>query len=197
MSLVGVWTGTTPLILVAALCLFLAALEVSEPLAQDVDHPDLPLSTPTVRGDLRIRHAVVPLVVMALVAAVAWGVAVAAGGHVAVGVGAAMIVPAALLATVGAAASVVMEPAMGGSDFMPAEIAGVKMVLRAVWSPALVLLGLTPILVARSSAHRHIAPGAAAVSGGFLPLMVGVFGLAWLRFREDLHEYLKPPARNE
>ncbi|MHB8465312.1 MAG: hypothetical protein ACYDH6_13075 [Acidimicrobiales bacterium] len=193
-SLVGVWTGTTPLILVAALCLFLAGLEVLEPLAQDVDHPDLPTSTPMISGELRARHAVVPLLLMVVVAAVAWGVAVAvAGGGPAVPVGAAMIAPAALLATVGAAVSVVMEPSFGGTGLMPAEIAGVKMVLRAIWSPAIVVLGLTPVLVARSSHAHHLAPGAAAVSAGFLPMMVGILGLGWLRFREDVHAYFKVP----
>jgi hypothetical protein len=196
-ALVGVWTGTTPLIVVSALCLFLAGLEVLEPLAQDVDHPDLPVSTPVVRGELRVRHAVVPLLLMVVVAAAAWVTAMALGGRVAVAVGAASIAPVALLTTVAASASVVMEPVVGGSDFLPAEIAGVKTVLRAVWSPALVLLGLTPILVARSSGSHHVGPGAAAVSAGFLPMMVGVLGLGWLRFREDIHEYFKMPARDE
>src|SRR5581483_2986851 len=132
--LVGVWSGTTPLLLVAAMCLFLAALEALEPLAQDVDHPDIPAGIPMIRGELRIRHAVVPLAVMIVTAALGWGVAVAIGGGTAIGVGAVMIVPAALLATVGAAVSVVMEPPLGGSDFLPAEIAGVKTVVRAIWS---------------------------------------------------------------
>ena len=192
-SMVGVWTGTTPLILVAALCLFLAGLEALEPLAQDVDHPDLPASTPTVKGELRIRHAVVPLVVMIGVCALAWGTAIAIAGTDAVGVGAAMIAPAAVLATVAGAASVVMEPAFGGSGLMPAEIAGIKMVVRAIWSPALVLIGLTPILVARDSTAHHVDPAGAALSAGFLPLMVGILGLGWLRFREDLHDYFKMP----
>lgn len=204
-SLVGAWAGTTPLLAVAALALFVAGLDALESLAQDIDHPDLPASAPVVGGELRLRHAPVPFALMVLVALVGWGAAVivAAVGlfpiHLAVTVGAAMVVPAALLATVGAAASVVMEPALsGGGQYMPAEIAGVKMVVRAIWSPALVLLGLTPLLVARSSLRHGVAPGPAAVSGSLLPLMVGVLGLGWLRFREDLHEYIKagttPPA---
>jgi len=198
-SLVGVWAGTTPLLAVAALALFVAALDALEPLAQDVDHPDLSTSVPVVSGDLRIRHAPVPFAVMVVVALVGWAVAVgvAAAGvfplRLAVTVGGAMVVPAALLATVGAAASVVMEPALGGSANMPAEIAGIKMVVRAIWSPALVLLGLTPLLVARSSLRHGTALGQAALSGVVLPLMVGVLGLGWLRFREDLHVYFKPP----
>ncbi len=195
---VGTFAGTTPLIIIGALALFLAGLEALEPLAQDIDHPDLPASTPTVPGELRLAHAPVPFVVMLGVAVTGWltALVMAAAGvfsvHLAVTVGPALVVPAALLGLVGAAASVVMEPPAAGGDFLPAEIAGVKLVLRAVWSPALVVVGLTPILVARSAYHRHghATAGGAALSGAILPLMVGVLGMGWLRFREEIHEYL-------
>jgi len=194
-ALAGAFAGTTPLVVVGALALFLAGLEALEPLAQDIDHPDLPASTPTVAGQLRLAHAPVPFVVMLFVVLVGWAttVVMAAAGafslHLAVTVGAALLLPAALLGLVGAVASVVMEPPAGGGDFLPAEIAGVKVVLRALWSPALVVVGLTPLLVARSALHRHLAPGPAALSASILPVMVGVLGIGWLRFREDVHEY--------
>jgi hypothetical protein len=199
-ALAGAFAGTTPLIIIGALALFLAGLEALEPLAQDIDHPDLPASTPTVAGELRLAHAPVPFVVMVFVVLVGWATTVlmaAAGAfslHLAVTVGAALLLPASLLGLVGAVASVVMEPPAGGGDFLPAEIAGVKVVLRALWSPALVLVGLTPLLVARSALHRHLAPAPAALSGSVLPVMVGVLGIAWLRFREDVHEYFSMSA---
>jgi hypothetical protein len=122
---------------------------------------------------------------------------ISGGDHNAITVGAAMVIPAALLATVGAATSVVMEPAIGGSDFLPAEIASMKMVVRAIWAPALVIIGLTPILLARSATHQHhpVSAAGAALNAGFLPMMVGVLGLGWLRFREDVHAYFKMPAK--
>jgi len=207
-ALAGTFAGTTPLIVVAALALFLAGLEALEPLAQDIDHPDLPAGTPTVPGELRLAHAPVPFAVMVVVALVGWAtvVVMAAAGlfsvHLALTVGAALLAPAALLGLVGAVASVVMEPPSGGGDFLPAEVAGVKVVLRAVWSPALVVVGLTPVFAARSALH-HIGahpttPGAAALSGSFLPITVGVIGIAWLRFREDVHQSFSmtpPPAK--
>jgi len=203
LCVVGTWAGTTPLIAVGALALFLAGLDALEPLAQDVDHPDLPSSTPAVPGELRAGHAVVPFGVMVLVALIGFGTALAAAAvgvfpmHLALSVGPFLILPAALLGLIGAATSVVMEPPGGGSDLLPAEIAGIKMVARAVWAPALVLLGLTPVLIARSAVHRHMDPGRAALSGSILPLMVGVLGLGWLRYREEIHEYFKlanPPS---
>jgi hypothetical protein len=147
----------------------------------------------------------VPFVVMLLVTVVGWAAAVVAAAagafplHLVVTVGPALVVPAALLGLVGATTSVVMEPPSGGGDLLPAEIAGVKMVVRAIWSPALVLVGLTPLLIARNAARHGMSPSAAALSGSVLPLMVGVLGLGWLRFREDVHEYLKagttPPPK--
>jgi hypothetical protein len=197
----GVWDGTTPLIVVAALCLFLAGLDALEPLAQDVDHPDLSGSTPTVKGDVRVRHAPLPLLILIVVSLVSWGtwIALAAltGGdtHTAFSVGAAMVVPMALLAMVGAAVSIVMEPTVGGSDLLPAEIAGLKVVLRAVWAPALVVGGLTPLLFARTAlTHPKVSAVAEALNAGFVPMMGGILGLGWLRFREDLHEYFKMPT---
>ncbi|HEY2427953.1 MAG TPA: hypothetical protein VGI06_03405 [Acidimicrobiales bacterium] len=206
LALLGSWAGTTPLIVVAALALFLAGLEAVEPLAQDVDHPDLPASAPVVHGELRIGHAPVPFAVMVLVGLVGWATAIVVGAagafpvHLALTVGPSLVLTGALLGLVGALASVVMEPPSGGSDLLPAEIAGVKLVVRAIWAPAIVVVGLTPLFIARSALQHGTAPGPAAASGSILPLMVGVLGLGWLRFREDVHEYLKagtapPPAK--
>jgi len=203
-ALVGTWAGTTPLLVVAALALFLAALDALEPLAQDIDHPDLPSSTPAVPGELRIAHVPVPFIVMLLVATVGWATSVvmAAAGllpmHLALTVGPVLILPAALLGLVGGLTSVVMEPGSGSSGMLlPAEIAGVKLVVRAIWSPALVVIGLTPLLIARGAFRHNLSPGSAAASGSVLPLMAGILGLGWLRFREQLHEYMNPqiPAK--
>ena len=59
--------------MVAALALFLAGLESLEPLAQDIDHPDLPTATPSIPGELRLAHAPVPLVIMVLVCLIGLG----------------------------------------------------------------------------------------------------------------------------
>jgi hypothetical protein len=138
-----------------------------------------------------------------LVCLMGWGSTVVAAAfgafslHLVVTVGATLILPGALLGLVGAATSVVMEPPSGGGDLLPAEIAGIKMVLRAIWAPALVVVGLTPLFIARSAFHRHASPASAAISGSILPLMVGILGLGWLRFREDVHEYFTavPPPK--
>src|SRR5581483_10076530 len=64
LSLAAVWRGTTPMIVVAALLLFVAALDSVEPLAQEIDHPDLGDSIPLVAGELQVRQIVASIVVM-------------------------------------------------------------------------------------------------------------------------------------
>src|SRR5207237_3834791 len=65
LALRGAWSGTTPLVVVAGLCVFVAALDVVEPLAQEVDHPDLGESLPMPEGRLHVRH--LPALVAAMV----------------------------------------------------------------------------------------------------------------------------------
>jgi hypothetical protein len=199
-ALAGVWAGTTPLLVVAALALYVAGFEVLEPLAQDVDHPDLVTSVPRDTGDLRLRHMPVSFATLVVVSAVGWGTSVAIAAatgrlDVAVGVGGVLIVPAAFLAACGSAVSVVMGPsAAGGGIALPVEMAGAWMLFRVLWPIVIVLVGLTPLLVARRAPGRHLAPAPAAVSAATGPLTVGALVLAWLRWREPAHEWWKQSA---
>jgi hypothetical protein len=194
LSLVGVWAGTTPLLVVAALALYLAGLDALEPLAQEIDHPDLPASAPAELGSLRLAHVPASLITMVVVALVGWGAAMIVGPlDIVLPVGAALIVPGALLATAGAATSIVMGPPTSDSMMLPMEAAGAKMVLRVLWAPALVVVGLTPLLIARSSAAHGFAPGPAAFSGSVAPVTVGLVALGWVRYREAAHEWFSPP----
>jgi hypothetical protein len=196
LSLVGVWAGTTPLLIVAALALFVAGLDALEPLAQEIDHPDVAGSVPAEPGSLRLAHIPTSFATLLVVALAGWAAALAVAPlDIAVPVGAVLLLPAALMATAGAAVSIAMEPPhVSDNLMMPVEFAGMKMVARVVWAPLLVLIGVTPVLVARSASHRGLAPGPAAVSGAILPLMAGVVAIGWVRFREQAKEYFKPPA---
>nr|MBA2281568.1 hypothetical protein [Acidimicrobiia bacterium] len=73
----GAWDGTTPLLIVVGLALFLAGLDAAEPLGQELDHPSLRDSVPVAPGWVHIRHLPAVLVVSLGVAAVAAAVAVA------------------------------------------------------------------------------------------------------------------------
>jgi hypothetical protein len=135
-------------------------------------------------------------VTLLVVVLAGWGAALLVGpSRLVIPVGAALVVPAALLATAGAAVSIVMGPPTADNLMLPVEVAGVKMLWRVVWAPILVLLGLTPVFVARSAMRHHLKPGPAAVSGSVFPIMLGVLALAWLRYREQAHEWIQPPDK--
>ena len=192
LSLVAVWRGTTPLVIVAALALYLAGFDALEPLAQEIDHPDRLGGVPAELGQVRLLHVPVSFLALLVVVLIGWGAAIAVGGtSVVVPVGAALVLPAALLATVGSSVSIVMGPPMADSLMLPAEAAGAKMVMRVLWAPVLVLLGLTPLLIARSAVTKGRLPGPSAASASIMPIMIGVIGLLWLRYREQAHLWLK------
>ena len=191
----GAWAGTSPLIGLAGLALYLAALDAVEPLAQEVDHPTRRLSVPVDPGAVELRQIPVAVVAMVGVCVVAFAAAVLAGPSVdAVEIAAACVLPAALGAVAGAVVSVVGGPPSvgGGGDtwsLMPPEVAGMRLLYRNAWPPALAILGIVPVLAARTAArHGASAPLVAlAAGGGVLVLFVLVCG--WVRERDQIHAW--------
>lgn len=178
----GVWAGTTPLIVVAALALFVAGIDAVEPLSQDADRPERWASFPQRDGATLVRHLPAPALAMALVGAVAVGSAALVGPSVlAFELGAAVLPGAALAAVTGAAASVVMGPPDTMLRVQLPEAAGTSMVFRAVWPPGLVALALAPIAVARSS--RAVPPLVAALNVEVLVVVVLGAAIGWLSTR--------------
>jgi len=205
----GAWNGTSPLIIVSGLALYLAALDAVEPLAQEVDHPTRRDAVPIDDGAIELRHVPVALVAMVLVGLVALiAGAVTGPSWTAVEIGAACVLPAALGAVGGAVISVVGGPPNqgGGGDtwsLMPPEVAGMRIVYRTGWPPAMAVIGAAPVLAARTAA-RHGAPAAPIAlmaGGGVLLLFIIVCG--WLRERKRVHEWwraqmeLAMPSRTE
>ncbi|MFT3865937.1 MAG: hypothetical protein QM729_16855 [Solirubrobacterales bacterium] len=92
--------------------LFVAALDLIEPLAQESDHPSRRLLLPLGSAALIRRHLAAPAVGCAVVVAIAALVAAAIGGDpgLALGVGAISVIPVALLLTGAAAWSATNDP---------------------------------------------------------------------------------------
>ena len=191
----GAWSGTSPLIAVAGLALYVAALDAVEPLAQEIDHPTRRLAVPIEPGAVEIRQIPVAVAAMVGVCVVAFAAAVAAGPSVeAVEIAGACVLPAALGAVSGAIVSVVAgPPSVGGSgdtwSLMPPEVAGMRLVYRNAWPPAMAIIGIVPVLAART-ASRHGAPAALlalTAGGGVLLLFFLVCG--WVRQRDQIHAW--------
>jgi hypothetical protein len=193
-ALRGVWTGTTPLIVVAGLAMFIAGLDGIEPLAQEVDHPTRRDASPFEQGFIHLRHVPVSVVVMAVTAGIAAAVAAAPGsGHVPGDIAAVLVVPLALGGASGALVSVLGGPASMSETWSiaPPEAQGMRLAFRTAWPPGLAILGTVPILVARA-AVRDGNPGpaaAAAAAGGVVTLFILVCG--WVRLRERMAQWWK------
>jgi hypothetical protein len=191
LALVGVWRGTTPLVVVAGLALYVAALDAVEPLAQEVDHPDRRDGFDLPAGQLHLRQLGAPALMMLLVAAIGLVAALAAtgGSTTTAQVGGILLVPAALAALGGAAVSVIKgpPPPLSPQQAIMPEAAGARAMGRLLWPPLIAVLGVLPVLVAHS-AQRHGHSVLAALSGAMQPEIILVAGLAaWVRFQEEAH----------
>jgi hypothetical protein len=193
LALRGVWAGTTPLVLVAGVAAYVAALDASEPMAQEIDHPGILSGLPSPEGVVLVRHLAVPALVMVVVGGIGTVAAWAAAPDPAVWwVASLVLVPAALCAVAGAAITVLADDTAGASPtagMVQPEIAGPRLVIRTVWPPAVAVAGTVPVLVARASARSSGSIPDSVL--GALPVALACVGLAavvfvWVRFRADL-----------
>ncbi|HLM64918.1 MAG TPA: hypothetical protein VK306_11520 [Acidimicrobiales bacterium] len=196
LALRGAWEGTTPLVVVAGLALYLAGLDALEPLAQEVDHPSRAQSAPVTRGDLHLRHLPVGAAVMLAVCVLAGVAGLVVGPSLAgLAVAAMCVVPAAVGAAAGAAVSVVGGgPDVSGEgawSLVPPEVAGIRLMFRTGLPPALAVVGTLPLLAGRAAVEdgRTAAQAAGAAASGAVAIVVlGAVVAAWVRHRDRLHE---------
>ena len=190
----GVWAGTTPLLVVAGLAMFVAGLDTVEPLAQEVDHPSRRDASPMDAAAIHLLHVPVGVVGQLLVAGAAMGVAMAPGdGRVPGDVAAIGWVPLALGGLGGALVSVLSGPpsTSSGWTLAPPEAQGLRLAVRTAWPPAIAVIGALPILFARD-AIEHGRTG----SSGAVPLAVLVAALfalvcGWVRVRDDIGSWFR------
>ncbi len=185
-ALVGVWDGTTALIVPAGLALWLAGLDAVEPLAQDVDHPSMVDSLPRDAAVLRIRQMAVPFVVMIAVGLVGCAAALVFGHpRLVVEAGLPAVIPAALAAACAGAVSVVKPSSSpGATEMLQPELAGLKQFGSAVRSPVLAMLGGLPVLIARHVHDVDTPVWKATLAGCAIPLAGSLIALIYLRMRE-------------
>lgn len=185
----GIWTGTTPLLVLAGLAMFVAGLDTVEPLAQEVDHPSRRDASPIDAAAIHLRHVPTGVVGQLLVAAVAMGVAVApGGGHVPAAVAAVGLVPLAVGGLGGALVSVLSgPPTMSGSWSLAApEAQGMRLAFRTAWPPGIAIIGVLPVLFARNAVEHGRTGTSGAVPFAVLATMVFVVVCGWVRVRDDI-----------
>jgi hypothetical protein len=194
LALVGAWRGTTPLVVVAGLALYIAGLDAAEPIAQEVDHPDRRDEYPLDAGSLHLRQLGPPIVLMLLVGAIGLGAAAVATGGATLTweVGGLIAAPAVLAALGGAIISVIKGPPPPLSpqvSLMP-EAAGARAMGRLLWPPVMAIVGVLPLLGARSAFdhHHQAVAGAAPLVQLVIVLVMG--WIAWVRWQEPAHVWM-------
>lgn len=167
-----IWEGTTPLVGVAGVFLFVAALDVGEPLAQEVDHPTRRELLPEGAARLLRRHLTVPSFVMGAIGAFGLLTVLVLGASASVfAAGAVMVLPLGLLLVSCAALSVTNDPyryvlTPGVGYFQTA--APVVIALAAVGGP---------VLAIREAVRHGLAPLKTAILIDLVLLALGI-GLA-------------------
>ena len=197
----GVWSGTTPLVLVAGLALWIAALDAAEPLGQEIDHPGRTDAYPFERGHLFLLHLPVVFLVSIVTGVIAGLTALApVGTHVPVQVALLVGVSAGLMAGCGSVVSVVQgaPEAVDMLAMTTPEIAGSRTVIRTVWPPGLAVLGTLPLLAARASYFgAQKPPPVPATINVILPLLVlATMVCGWVRFHDAIHLWIKEAGTN-
>jgi hypothetical protein len=165
----GAWKGTTPLVVVAGVALFVAALDALEPLAQEWDHPNRRDSLPLRPGRLAAASLLVPAVVLTVITAA--GVAVAIPVlDLPAGLMALAVLPATAAAVAGGTASLILEPVSAAelmSRYPVPEAAGPVLVARLGFAPGLAISGWLALLAGRTAlGHPDVSPGAAVFQSG-------------------------------
>ena len=172
----GAWNGTTPLVLVAGIALFVAALDALEPLAQEWDHPTRRDSVPLLPARLAYPSLVVPAVVLTLVTGI--GVAIAIPVlHLPAAPMALAVIPAAAGAVAGGTASLILEPVSAAelmSRYPVPEAAGPVLVMRLGFAPGLAIFGWLTLLAGRASLHQKVSPEAAMFQSGITMVLLSV-----------------------
>lgn len=201
LSMRAVWNGTTPMMILAGLALWVAALDAAEPLGQEVDHPGRTDTFPFPRGQVFVLHLPILFVVSVVVALIGAGVAAAPiGSSVPVGPAMFTALMAGVLAASGAAVSVIQgapDPVDTLSMVTP-EIAGTRTVIRTALPPAIAILGLTPLLAARASElGAQDPPPLNAAMALALPLAIVVVIVAgYVRFRDEIRQFMADASEN-
>lgn len=190
---VGVWQGTSVLVIPAGLAMWLASLDLLEPLAQETDHPDRLNSLPHAPGWVNVRHLYAPFVVLLILALLATTPMAMLGNGDVVATLWPIVLFVVWLAIAGAAIAVVRPPStISGTIDMP-EIAGLQFVWKTGLPPALAIAPFVCLAMASKSWHRHhdLAVMVAAINWPMSgTLACGTWAFLWIRHGSEMKEKL-------
>jgi hypothetical protein len=198
-ALCEVWAyrGTSPAVVVSGLLLFVFGLDIIEPLSQEVDQPDRTDALPVDRGWLLSSSLFVPVVAtlpFVVLGAVVAYLAEPHGATIAVAFIAG--IPAALTGVAGATVNAVKgapDPVSEANQglYLPPEMSGMGTVIRAVFPPAIAILGSLPVLSATAAEKRNIDPVGATVRTAIGGLLLVTLVAMWVHQREPIRAWFR------
>ncbi len=164
--------------------LFVAALDLIEPLAQESDHPTRRLLLPFTASKLIRRHLWAPITAMAFVLAIATATASVAGGNagLALGVGAVVFLPLAAVLICAAAISASNDPYEFALNPQLAQVASLGPIVAAL------IAGFAPLFVAWKVEGASGARIGGAFGADFVLVILAIAGFGILGFRFDKRE---------
>lgn len=186
--------SSSPLFALGVLgAVFLLGIEAIEPLAQEIDRPDLTDTLPVDRGVLFTHHLAAPAAALALAAIVgATAATIVDGAHAAAAF--ALAIPVAWVGATGPVVAAVLDapappsasmttltgaPRDQESVLVPPEFAGFATAVSTLLPVALSALAVVPVLAMRAS------PDAATVARSVVGVGLVLVGLAWWVRRRD------------
>jgi hypothetical protein len=182
-------------VVAAAVVLYLVGLDAIEPLAQEVDQADHADSVPVERGVLLMRHLPGAGLVLGLVAIIGGTIAFAIERTALAAAIIAVAAPCAALAG-GAGAAVTIVSGMPEStssttnqEILPPEVAGMRVVVRAVWPLVIAVAGTAPVLTARAAEDNGLSAVAGALQGAMAAMLAVSLVVAWVRYREPAKQW--------
>jgi hypothetical protein len=164
--------------------LFIAALDLIEPLAQESDHPTRRLLLPVATADLIRRHLWAPIAAMAFVLVIAAATAAVASGDpgLALGVGAVVFLPLAGALTLAAAVSATNDPYEYALNPQLSMLASLGPIV------ATMIAGFVPLFFAWKVEGGNGARVGGTLGADIVILILAVAGLGILGWRFDKRE---------
>jgi thiosulfate/3-mercaptopyruvate sulfurtransferase len=198
LCLTAAYEGTTAAIVGSGVALFVLALELCEPLAQEIDHGDRTDAYPRERGRMYVA-LLAPCVAMAIpVAAIIMLTMWLTDSHD-LGLAAIVSVPAVIGGITGACINIVSGApdqlnTTQQQNMMPPEVAGTASLVKAIWPVVLSIVGGLPMVAAREAIDKGQGGPAAATRTAIAVLLIGFIVGGWVRFRDDIKNWFANAA---
>lgn len=198
-SVAGVWAGTGPLIVVAGLAMWMAALDLCEPLAQEIDHPDRTKAMAGSIGLVLINHVVVPFFMLLVLVTIGSIPFFVFGNADIVTRLLPLFVLIAGTALGGASLTINAQPPAAASMVDTAETASIKFIWRVLVPPAIAVVGFVPLIASHNwwvKSHHDLTSMVAHSNGAVaIGITLAAISLLWLRYADDFRTTMAMSAK--